>query len=114
MGSIPGVKDEIKFDGQTKIGGFRFQKYLKERIVHIHNPEDERVEYPIADFLKHTDKFMTRLRDLVSGEKIKLLDLSVEMLSSGKLELDVKGCKDSVDVDKFQAGMKEFIKLLEK
>lgn len=114
MSSIPGVKDEVKVDGETKIGGFRFQKYLKERVVHIHNPEDEKVEYPIKDFLRHTDKFMTRLRDLVSGEKIKLLDMSVEMLPSGKVELDVKGCRDSVDMHKLQEGMKEFIKLLEK
>lgn len=115
MGSVPGIKDEVQVECETKIGGFRFQKYLKEKVVHIHNPEDSaKVEYPISDFLKHTDKFMTRLKDLVSGEKIKLLDLSVEMLPSGKLELTLKGCNDLVDVDKLQKGMKEFISLLEK
>jgi hypothetical protein len=113
MSSIPGVKDEIRVDGETKIGGFRFQKYLKEKVVHIHNPEDEKVEYPIKDFLKHTDKFMTRLRELTSGERIRLLDLSVEMLKSGKIELDLKGCKDTVDMYKLQEGMKQFVKLLE-
>jgi hypothetical protein len=114
MSSIPGVKDEVKVDGETKIGGFRFQKYLKENVVHIHNPEDEKGEYPTKDFIKDMDKFMLRLRDLQSGETIKLRDLKVTFLPSGKIELDLKGCKDTVYFYKLQNGMKDFMKILEK
>jgi len=118
MSSIEGVKDEVRVDGETKIGGFRFQKYLQEKVVHIHNPEDEKVEYPIKEFLKHTDKFMNKLENLEEGELIKLLNLKVTGIKDWKsgmtIELDLNGCKDTVDKKLFINKMNEFIKLLEK
>jgi len=112
MSSIAGVKDEIRFDGETKVGGFRFQKYIQQKVVHIHNPEDQKVEYPIDDFLKSLDTFMLRLKDISEGETIRLRDLFVTM-RKGKIELDLKGCKDTVNLDEFQKGMSKFNKLLE-
>jgi hypothetical protein len=114
MSSVPGVKDEVRVDGETKIGGFRFQKYLKERVVHIHNPEDERVEYPIKDFVKDLDKFILRLKDFQAEETIRLRDLKATFLKSGKIELELKGCKDSIDMHILQNKMNEFMKILEK
>ena len=119
MSSIAGVKDEIRVDGETKIGGFRFQKYLQDRVVHIHNPEDQKGEYPIKDFLKESDRFLVRLKDLREGETIKLKDLSVTLLFSGilttkKVELELFGCKDTIDLGIFHRQMKEFFRLLEK
>ena len=118
MSTVPGVKDEVRVDGETKIGGFRFQKYLKEKVVHIHDPEDGKTEYTIKEFLKHTDKFMTRLKDIQEGETIKLLDLKVNCVSDDwrgkKVELELDCCSDTVKLDVFKDKMKEFVRLLEK
>jgi len=113
MSSILGIKDEVKVDGETKVGGFRFQKYLKEQVIHIHNPEDERVEYSIKDFLSSLDKFLIRLKDISEGEVIRLRDLFIAM-RNGKLELDLKGCKDTINLNEFQKKMQEFVRILEK
>lgn len=112
MSSVPGVKDEVKVDGETKVGGFRFQ-YYKKGVVHIHNPEDEKVEYPVKEFIQSTDKFLVRLRDMSEGETIRLRDLFITFLKSGKLELDLKGCKDTINFHDFQKKMAEFVKILE-
>ena len=113
MSSIAGVKDEIRVDGETKIGGFRFQKYLQDRVVHIHNPEDQKIECSI----KESDRFLVRLKDLQDGETIKLKDLKVTLIANlfnKKIELDLFGCKDTIDFSVFQSKMKEFFRLLEK
>jgi hypothetical protein len=113
MSSVPGLKDEVKVDGETKVGGFRFQKYLQTKVVHIHNPEDQRGEYKIKEFIPQLDKFIMRLKDLQEGETIRLYDLKATFLKSGKIELDLKGCNDTVDMHTLQKKMGEFIKLLE-
>lgn len=114
MGSIAGVKDEVGVDCETRIGQYRFQKYLKKKVVHIHNPEDEKVEYSIRDFMAASDKFLIRLRDLIAGETIRLRDLSISMLANGKIELSMMNCKDQIARHEFEKKMKEFIKLLER
>ena len=113
MGSVAGVKDEVKVDGETKVGGFRFQKYLQQKVVHIHNPEDQRGEYNTKEFIPQLDKFMLRLKDFQEGETIRLYDLKATSLKSGKIELDLKGCRDTVDMHTLQKKLSEFMKILE-
>lgn len=113
MSSVAGVKDEVKVDGETKLGGFRFQKYLQQKVVHIHNPEDAKKEYNTKDFIQQLDKFILRLKDFQEGETIRLYDLKANFLKSGKVELDLEGCRDTVDMHTLQKKMSEFMKILE-